>query len=65
MEENKDTGPVPGGCHRAGHQGRPHHGPTLRGAYGLFQNCHGLEKMDLEECILVSGPLGPVGPPRP
>lgn len=22
---------------------------------GLFQNCHDLEKMDLEECILVSG----------
>lgn len=27
------------------------------GSHELLQNCHDLEKMDLEECILVSAPL--------
>lgn len=29
----------------------------------LLQNCHDLEKMDLEECILVSAPESPAGLP--
>lgn len=28
--------------------------PHSRVSCGLFQNCHDLEKMDLEECVLVS-----------
>lgn len=56
MEENRDTRPVLRGTEQA-----TSFAPTadcMWGmSYGLFQNCHDLEKMDLEECILVSGLL--------
>lgn len=44
---------------RASPQGCPHTTCVVRDIRELFQNCHDLEKMDLEECVLVSGPPVP------